>query len=162
MQIVMKLEGMKIGLDSLQKNSDALARYYDSVGDKQNAEKYREISKMFGVAKDKINNIIAKIRNNIDNPSAIIEQIKADIKDFKGYLKEILKRMVSQQEVEEYSSEELFSEGCKILRTTYNCNSGAISKIEIEKDSAENKESFISVCLVKGYNSVGCARACGC
>jgi len=162
MQIVLKLERMKIGLDSLQKNSDSLAKYYDSTGDSANAEKYREISKMFGVAKDKINNIIAKIRNNIDNPSAIIEQIKADIKDFKGYLKEILKRMVSQQEVEEYSSEELFSEGCKILRTTYNCNSGAISKIEIEKDSAENKESFISVCLVKGYNSVGCARACGC
>ena len=95
MQIVMKLEGMKIGIDSLQRNSDALAKYYESINDIKNAEKYREISKMFGVAKEKINNIIAKIRNNIDNPLAIIEQIKADIRDFKEYLKEILKRMVS-------------------------------------------------------------------
>jgi hypothetical protein len=95
LDIVMKLEGIRVRMDSLQRQSSALADYYTSSGDAERAKKFSDVTEMFKTAKGMIDNIVAKIRDNIDNTESIRDEVKSDVTALKDYIDTILKRMVS-------------------------------------------------------------------
>jgi hypothetical protein len=95
LDIVMKLEGIRVRMDSLQRQSGALADYYKSTGDADRAKKFSNVTEMFRTAKGMIDNIITKIRENLDNTESIRGEIKKDVNALKDYIDSILKRMVS-------------------------------------------------------------------
>jgi gas vesicle protein len=95
LDIVMKLEGIRVRMDTLERQSNALADYYKSTGDTGRANKFSDVAGMFNNGKGMIDDIIAKIRANINNPDAIRDEIKKDINDLQDHINAILERMVS-------------------------------------------------------------------
>ncbi|MEE9323054.1 MAG: hypothetical protein V3U72_00770 [Candidatus Aenigmarchaeota archaeon] len=95
LEMVMKLEGIRVKMDKLEKQSKALAEYYDSVGDAERAKKFREVADKFAHAKDMIDDIVAKIRENLDNLEGIRSEIKEDVYELRTYISSILEKMVS-------------------------------------------------------------------
>jgi hypothetical protein len=95
LEIVMKLEGIRVKMDSLERRARALSDYYDSVGDENRSEKFSDVADMFAHAKQMIDDIVAKIRANLNNLEAIRAEIKEDINELRTYISSILERMVS-------------------------------------------------------------------
>ncbi len=95
LEMVMKLEGIRIRMDKLERQARALSEYYDSVGDDERANKFSDVAEMFATAKDMIDDIIAKIRANLDNLEGIRSEVKRDIYDLRMYISSILDKMVS-------------------------------------------------------------------
>ncbi len=94
MEIVVKLDSLKNVFKQMQQESGAMADYYDSIGDSANAKKYNEVSDMFGTAADKTSAILQKIKDNLDNPDAIMDEVKKDIQELKDYIKEIIRKII--------------------------------------------------------------------
>ena len=95
LEMVMKLEGIRVRMDKLERQARALAEYYDSVEDSERANKFREVAGMFAHAKEMIDDIIAKIRENLSNLDAIRNEVKGDIKELRIYISSILEEMVT-------------------------------------------------------------------
>lgn len=96
MEIVVKLDSLKNVFKQMQQEAGAMADYYDSIGDSANAKKYHEVSDMFGTAADKTSAILQKIKNNLDNPELIIDEVKKDIQELKDYIKEIIRKIIGE------------------------------------------------------------------
>lgn len=94
LEIVMKLEGMRVKMDKMERNANSLADYYASTGDDERAAKFRDVASMFANAKDMIDDIIGKIRNNLGNLESIRKDVKSDIQNLRTYISSILERMV--------------------------------------------------------------------
>ncbi len=82
-------------MDKLERKARALSEYYDSVDDEERAKKFSDVAGMFAKAKEMIDDIIAKIRVNLDNLEAIRSEVKEDIYELRTYISSILGRMVS-------------------------------------------------------------------
>jgi len=96
LEMVMKLEGMRVKMDNLERHANELADYYESTGDDERARKFSDVAVMFGEAKKMIDDIIAKIRANLENPDSVRGEIKQVIAELRNYINtDILKRMVS-------------------------------------------------------------------
>lgn len=95
LEMVMKLEGIRVKMDKLERQARALAEYYDSVGDDERANKFREVADMFATVKEMIDDIIAKIRDNLNDLDAIRNEVKEDIQELRIYISSILEEMVS-------------------------------------------------------------------
>lgn len=95
LEMVMKLEGIRVKMDKLERQAKALSGYYDSVGDEERANKFREVAGMFANAKGMIDDIIEKIRANLDNLEGIRSEVKEDIYELRMYISSILEKMVS-------------------------------------------------------------------
>ena len=93
-EIVFKLESIRIRMDRFERKANAVADYYESVGDSERARKYREVAGMFTTAKRMVDDIIAKIREHLENPDVIRDEIKKDIKDLRRYINSILEKLV--------------------------------------------------------------------
>lgn len=93
--IIFKLETLRVSMDKMKKTSLELSNYYDSVGDSDRAAKFREVANMFEGAKNKIDNIISKIRINLNEPEYLREQIKNDINELKAHIRSILLKLLS-------------------------------------------------------------------
>lgn len=98
LDIVFRLENLRTKFDSMEKNALRLADYYRSTGDAERAERFDNIASLFNEGKTRIDSIIEKIRNNIDNPSLIIDEVRQDVKDLKDLLRRILLRMIGAPE----------------------------------------------------------------
>ncbi len=94
-EIVFKLEGIRVRMDSFERKANALADYYKSVGDEERANKFSEVAGMFANAKNMVDDIIAKIRANLENPELIRDEIKQDVLDLRRYISGILGVMVA-------------------------------------------------------------------
>ena len=94
LEIVMKLEGMRVKMDKMERNSNSLADYYTSTGDDERAAKFRDVASMFANAKGMVDDITEKIRGNLDNLEAVRKEIKSDIQNLRSYISGILERMV--------------------------------------------------------------------
>jgi hypothetical protein len=94
-EIVFKLEGIRVRMDSFERKANALADYYRSVGDEERANKFSEVAGMFANAKNMVDDIIAKIRANLENPELIRDEIKQDVLDLRRYISGILGVMVA-------------------------------------------------------------------
>jgi hypothetical protein len=94
-EIVFKLEGIRVKMDSFERKASALADYYESVGDEERAKKFSNVSIMFATAKQMVDAIIAKIRANLENPDLIRDEIKQDILELRNYISSILGVMVA-------------------------------------------------------------------
>ncbi|NIO23073.1 MAG: hypothetical protein GTN38_03550 [Candidatus Aenigmarchaeota archaeon] len=95
LEMVMKLEGIRVKMDRLERRARALSGYYDSVGDENRFEKFSDVAGMFAHAKQMIDDIIAKIRANLNNLEGIRSEVKEDIEELRAYISSILERMVS-------------------------------------------------------------------
>jgi hypothetical protein len=95
LEIVLKLESIRVKMDKFEAKAKALADYYNSTGDTERATKFQEAAGMFSTAKAKIDSIIANIKNNIDDLEKIRDEIKADMKSLRSYITKILEKMVS-------------------------------------------------------------------
>lgn len=98
LEVVFKLENLKRKFDELQRNAQDLARYYASQNDTESAARFERVAGMFGEAKDKVEEIKATIRANINNPDAIIDSVKEDIAELKSFLRDILLIMLGVEE----------------------------------------------------------------
>ncbi|MCX6817348.1 MAG: hypothetical protein NTU57_00645 [Candidatus Aenigmarchaeota archaeon] len=94
-EISLKLESMRVKMDTFETKAEALAAYYMSVGDEQRAAKFQEVAGMLSMAKEKIDRIITKIKDNMDDLESVREEIKSDIKGLRSYIRNILVKMVS-------------------------------------------------------------------
>lgn len=86
LSLAFKLEQLKIEFDKLAKQTDDIAGYYASSGDRENEERFRKVSSMFIGAKQKIDEIKTKMRERVSSLT------KEDIADFKHdvkYIKEV-------------------------------------------------------------------------
>jgi|GEM_PF-2182646 len=95
LEIVMKLEGIRVRMDRLERRARALSDYYNSVGDENRSEKFSDVADMFARAKQMIDDIVAKIRANLNNLEGIRSEVKGDIQELRRYISSILERMVS-------------------------------------------------------------------
>jgi len=95
LEIVMKLEGIRVSMDSLERRARALSEYYESVGDEDRSGKFSDVAEMFAKAKGMVDDIVAKIRANLDDLEGIRAEIKGDINELRTYISSILERMVS-------------------------------------------------------------------
>ncbi len=95
LEMVMKLEGIRVLMDKLERQANVLADYYDSAGDDDRASKFSEVAGMFATARDMVDDIIAKIRSNLDNLDEIRSEVKGDIYDLRMYILSILEKIVS-------------------------------------------------------------------
>ncbi|NYZ76909.1 hypothetical protein H0O02_01180, partial [Candidatus Micrarchaeota archaeon] len=59
LDIVMKLESIRVRMDKLERNANALADYYKSTGDTNRANKFSDVAGMFNNGKGMIDDIIA-------------------------------------------------------------------------------------------------------
>jgi len=94
LNIILKLEQLKVSLNELKPISDALSDYYFSINDNANGNKFLEISKMLERAVNKTDDILIKIRNNKDNLDPIRDEIKQDIQDIKNYINDIVNKLL--------------------------------------------------------------------
>jgi len=94
-EIVFKLEDIRVKMDKFQRNANALADYYKLVGDEERARKFINVANMFARAKEMVDKIIAIIRENIENPEAIKDEVKSQINELRQYINSILDVMVS-------------------------------------------------------------------
>lgn len=95
LEIVMKLEGMRVKMDQLERKASSLSDYYSSVGDDDRSEKFSQVAGLFSDAKDMVDEIVAKIRDNLDNLESIRGEVKEDINALRTYINGILEKMVS-------------------------------------------------------------------
>ena len=93
--IVMKLEGVRVKMDKMERQSNALSAYYSSVNETERANKFSSVADMFAQAKKMIDDITSKIRANLDNTESIRDEIKKDVLALKDYIDTILEKMVS-------------------------------------------------------------------
>jgi hypothetical protein len=93
--IVMKLEGVRVKMDKMERQSNALSAYYSSVNETERANKFSGVADMFAQAKNMIDDITSKIRANLDNTESIRDEIKKDVLALKDYIDTILEKMVS-------------------------------------------------------------------
>jgi hypothetical protein len=98
LEIVMGLEDLKTKFDKLQKDAISLANYYRSIGDVNNTQKFEKVANMFGGAKEMANSIELKIKNNINNPEAIIDEVRNDVIELKALMRRILLVIVGASE----------------------------------------------------------------
>jgi hypothetical protein len=98
LEIVMGLEDLKTKFDKLQKDAISLANYYRSIGDVNNTQKFENVASMFGGAKEMANSIEIKIKNNINNPEAIIDEVRNDVIELKALMRRILLVIVGASE----------------------------------------------------------------
>ncbi|MFH1237754.1 MAG: hypothetical protein V1648_05130 [Candidatus Aenigmatarchaeota archaeon] len=95
LEISLKLESMRVSMDKFETKANALADYYKKSGDEQRAAKFQEVAGMLSMAKEKIDRIITKIKDNMDDLESVREEIKSDIKGLRSYIRNILVKMVS-------------------------------------------------------------------
>ncbi len=96
LSLALKLEGLRIELDKLSRETGAIADYYASVKSPEE-EKYKRVSLMFETAKEKVDEIKSKIRASADKMTIDdLTAIKRDVKYIKEVmLKDILYLMLS-------------------------------------------------------------------
>ncbi len=96
LSLALKLDALKIELDKLSKETNAVADYYASIKSPEE-EKYRRVSSMFETAKEKVDEIKSKIKSRIDKMTIDdVVEIKGDVKYIKEVmLKDILYLMLS-------------------------------------------------------------------
>jgi hypothetical protein len=89
--IALDLEQLRIKIHDYQTTAKTLADYYRSQGDEINAAKFDNITAMLGQAEIKIDNMISKIRTNVNNPELDMEKFLADLKvdfvELRDYIK---------------------------------------------------------------------------
>ncbi len=97
--LALKLEQLKIELDRLAVESREIEKYYGSVNS-LDEERYKRVAAMFEAAADKVDEIRAKIRDNVDTMTIDdLVEIKHDIKYIKEVtLKDILYLMLSNSD----------------------------------------------------------------
>lgn len=106
LSIAFKLEDLKLDLDRLARKTDDIANYYRSTGSSEE-KRFRRVSDMFSVAKDKVDEIKTKLRqraNDITKDDVL--EIKQDLRYIKDVvIKDILFVMLgSGDEIEEIKS----------------------------------------------------------
>ena len=107
LSIAFKLEELKLEFDKLARKSEDIANYYKSTGS-SDEERFRRVASMFNAAKGKVDELRAKIRENIDDMSAEeVSEVKRDLRYLKNVvLKDILYVMLSNgEEVEKIKSD---------------------------------------------------------
>ncbi|MBI4010524.1 MAG: hypothetical protein HY361_05085 [Candidatus Aenigmarchaeota archaeon] len=99
LQIVLKLEQLKVELQKLADQAENIAAFYEGRGD-DDEERYNRVSSMFESAGDRIDEIKARIRDSLDSLTVedVIE-IKRDIKHLKDVtVKDIVYFMLSNSD----------------------------------------------------------------
>ena len=96
LSIALKLENLRLEFDKLAKKTNDIADYYKSAGSPEE-NRFRRVSDMFSSAKDKVDEIKTKIRDNLDSIDADkLLQIKQDVRYLKDVvIKDILYVMLS-------------------------------------------------------------------
>jgi len=85
--IALKLESLKIDFDKLAREVMAIAKYYEGVGDKEEAARFRKVAGLFSSALDKIEDIKIKFRENAR------EMTEEDLRELKydlNYVSEVI------------------------------------------------------------------------
>jgi len=90
LDIAFRLENLKRRFDQLQRNAVSLSGYYKSINDTENAERFAKVADILGEAKIKIDGMKERIRENLDNPEGIIDEIKEGIKDLKSMMRQVI------------------------------------------------------------------------
>ncbi len=90
LDIAFRLENLKRKFDQLQRNAVSLSNYYKSSNDTENAERFAKVADILVEAKTKIDKIKERIRENLDNPEGIIDEIKEGIKDLKSMMRQVI------------------------------------------------------------------------
>lgn len=97
LKLVFKLEGLRIEFDKFAKDTNNIADYYKSTNSKDE-ERYRRAASMFQAARDKTDEIRAKLKDRLNNLSKDdLTEIRYDIRYIKEVvLKDILYVMLSE------------------------------------------------------------------
>ena len=97
LDIVLKMEEVKISLDELAGRVDGLADYYESTDRKGEAEKFRIVADMFRTAKDKIDEVKEKLKSKLSTLTLDeLTDIKKDLIVLKdSLLQEVINLLLS-------------------------------------------------------------------
>ena len=86
LSIAFKMEDLRLNLDRLSKKSADIADYYRTTGSTEE-NRFRRVSDMFGAARDRVDEIRAKIRERLDKLTADdMTEIKSDMR----YIKDVM------------------------------------------------------------------------
>ncbi len=87
LSLAFKLEQLKIEFDKLSKQTDQIADYYASAGNKNEEERFRKVSSMFLGTNGKIDEIKTKMRGRM---SSLTKDDAAEFKHDIKYIKEVV------------------------------------------------------------------------
>jgi gas vesicle protein len=94
-EIVLKLEELKIKISELKAKADAISIYYFNTSDNANGNRFKQISEMLDDVRNKIDDVIKLIKDNKDNFDAVRDDIKNGIEDIKESIKDIADTLLS-------------------------------------------------------------------
>ncbi|MDI6738671.1 MAG: hypothetical protein QME12_09265, partial [Nanoarchaeota archaeon] len=81
LSVALKLESLKIEFDKIVRTVKSIAEYYESTGNMAEADKFNRVAGLFNGAKEKIDEIKAKLRENANTMTKEnLMEIKHDVK----------------------------------------------------------------------------------
>ncbi|MDO8428298.1 MAG: hypothetical protein Q7S92_03735 [Candidatus Diapherotrites archaeon] len=99
LEIVFNLEKLNLILDKLERQTEELKTYYESVGNTENVERFVRVKAMFQAAQQEVESIKQYLADNADNLTIEnLKDIKTKVKYIKkGVLKDILYVMLAKE-----------------------------------------------------------------
>ncbi len=99
LDIVLKLEELKVSFDSMAEKIADLALYHSSVGNTADKEKFETVGHMLQTAKDKVNEIEEKLKDKLEKITVDeLNDVKKDLAVLKdGLLKEMLYSLLGKK-----------------------------------------------------------------
>ncbi len=90
LEIVFKLENMKISFDKFSTQSQSITDYYLSIGNYDEANRYSQVTELLSNAMYASDKLISYIRKNSDNPTSVLPEIQQSIEIIRGYVDEAI------------------------------------------------------------------------